>query len=301
VRAQNKKLLKPNKWTPYLLISPVVALIAVFLFYPVINIFWYSLFRYNFAKPRVNGFAGLENFVNVFTQDTIFWGSLWVSIKWVAYTVSLQLLFGMLLALALYRKFRGQGAVRTILFSPWAVSGILVSMLWVLLTNENMGFINSFMMDIGLWQKGIAWTGNVKTVFAAIVSAEVWRGLPFFIIILLAALQSIPLEMFDSARVDGANSFRIFYSITLPYLKSTIVYSTLLRIIWEFNNVDVIYVITKGGPANRTLSLAMYTINQAIKAGEFGYGAALNVVSFVIMLVFILIYLKATKYGQGVE
>lgn len=289
-----------KKWMPYLLIAPVLILIAVLLFYPVLNIFLYSVQRYNISKPRVNGFVGLENFIQIFTKDTIFWKALGISVKWVFWTVGIQLICGMILAFSLNRDFRHRGVYRTILFTPWAVSGILVSMLWLLLTNEHMGFINNLLIDIGILRKGIAWTGKVSTVFGVIVSAEVWRGLPFFIIILLAALQSIPLEIFDSAKVDGANGVQTFWNVTLPFLKSSVVFSLLLRIIWEFNNVDVMYTITRGGPANKTLSLAMYTLNKATKQGEFGYGSALNVISFFIMLIFIIVYLKLTKYGEDV-
>ena len=289
-----------NRMMPYLLISPTLAIIVIFLFYPMANVFRYSLFSYNISKPYTNGFAGLGNFIKIFTDDPIFWGSLLVSVKWVLWTVSVQLVFGMILALVLNKKFRCRGLFRTILFSPWAISGILTSMLFILLYNEHMGFINSAMTDSGLWERGVAWTANMNTVFGAIVAAEIWRGLPFFIIIFLAALQSISTEIYESADIDGAGFIRIFWFITLPFLKNSIVFATLLRIIWEFNDIDVIYVITKGGPSNATLTLGMYTINQAIKSGEFGYGSALNVVSFIILLIFIGVYLKLTKYSQEV-
>ena len=289
-----------NRIMPYLLIFPTFAIIVIFLFYPMANVFRYSLFRYNISKPYVNGFTGLDNFIKILTDDPIFWGSLWVSMKWVLWTISVQLVFGMILALVLNKQFRCRGLFRTILFSPWAVSGILTSMLWILLYNEHMGFINNALIDSGLWAQGIAWTANMNTVFGAIVVAETWRGLPFFIIILLAALQSIPTEIYESANIDGAGPIRMFWYITLHFLKSTIIFATLLRIIWEFNNIDLIYTITKGGPSNATLTLGMYTINKAIKSGEFGYGSALNIVSFFIILIFIGVYLKLTKYSQEV-
>lgn len=296
--SKKNKYFSRDRLIPYLLISPTLAIIVIFLFYPMINVFAYSFYRYNISKPYVNGYTGFDNFIEIFTKDKLFWGALGVSIKWVFWTVSVQLVVGLILALILNKEMKFRGLIRTILFSPWAVSGILTAMLWILIYNEHMGLINNAMIDSGLWNVGIAWTANTKTVFGSIVTAETWRGLPFFIIILLAALQLIPTEIYESAKIDGASAPRIFWSITLPFLKSTIVFATLLRIIWEYNNIDIIYVITKGGPANKTLTLSMYTINQAIKSGEFGYGSALNVISFVIVLSFILLYLKLTKYGQ---
>ena len=289
------KYLNSSRWMPYLLIAPTLVLIFAFLFYPVLNVFRYSTMHYNLAKPKLTEFIGLGNFKEIFTDDKIFAGSLWVSVKWVVMTVSFQIIIGMIISLALNRNFRGQGLVRTILVSPWAFSGVLVSTLWILLTHQNMGFINNLMVDLGIWETGVAFTGNPKTVFATVVSAAVWRGVPFFVIIFLASLQNIPLEIYDSAKVDGANGFQFFWKIILPFLKQTVIFSSLLRIIWEYNNIDLIYVITKGGPMNMTLTLAMYTINTAIKQGNYGYGSTLNVISFLFMLIFMLIYLGLSK------
>ena len=283
---------------PYLFIAPVFIFIAVFLFYPMGNVFYFSFQHYNVAKPYTNGFAGFENFIRIFSDDRVFYKTLLVTLKWVFFTVSIQLIAGLIVALVLNQQFRGRGFFRAIIFIPWAVSGILTSLLWSMMFNEHMGVINALLLKMGIINDNIAWIANMNTVFGSIVTAEIWRGLPFFVIILLAALQVIPTEIYDSCKVDGTGRLGAFYYVTFPYLKDTIIFATLLRTIWEFNNIDVIYAITGGGPANMTTTLAMYIINQAIKASNFGYGSALTVVAFLILVAFIVLYLKLTGYGS---
>lgn len=283
---------------PYLFIAPAFVLICVFMFYPMGNVFYFSFQNYNIGKPYTNGFAGLDNYIKIFMNDKVFYKTLFVTFKWVLFTVSIQLVIGMMVASVLNQQFKGRGFFRAAIFTPWAVSGILTSLLWSMMFNEHMGVINGLLLNLGIIKDNIAWTANLNTVFGSIVTAEIWRGLPFFVIILLAALQIIPIEIYDSCKVDGAGRLSTFFYITLPFLKDTIIFSTLLRVIWEFNNIDVIYAITGGGPANMTTTLSMYIINQAIKAYNFGYGSALTIIAFFILLAFIIVYLKLTRYGS---
>jgi multiple sugar transport system permease protein len=142
----------------------------------------------------------------------------------------------------------------------------------------------------------VAWLSNPKTAFNAVSVAELWRGIPFFAISLLAALQGIPLELYESCEIDGGGRLRKFFSITLSYLKETIILTTLLRTIWEFNAVDLIMVATGGGPVARTTNLSIFLADLAIKNRNFGYGSSIGVVSFCIMFIFAAVYLKAGKF-----
>ncbi|MFJ7747121.1 carbohydrate ABC transporter permease [Peribacillus sp. NPDC097295] len=294
-RTQKFKL---DKWLPYLFLLPATLMISIFLFYPIATVFYYSLQNYDISAPFYNSFAGFDNFKKIFTADPLFIPSLWNSLKWVGSQVILQLIFGLGIALLLNQKFRFRGAVRAAAFIPWAISGVLASVMWSLMYNEHMGVFNDILMRIGLINENRAWLSDKSTAFISVIIAELWRGIPFFAITLLAALQSIPDELYEAVKVDGAGRWKSFLHVTLPQLKTAIILTTLLRVIWEFNNVDLIFNLTGGGPAHSTTTLTMYIAEQAVHGSNFGYGSALTVVSFVILLVFAAIYLRITRFER---
>ena len=223
------------------------------------------------------------------------------SVKWVAVEVVAQLVFGMIFALILNESFRGRGAVRTFCFAPWAVSGVLTTMLWTLIFNEHIGFLNHVLEFFGRGDLTKAWVQNIHTAFPSVAVAELWRGIPFFTITLLGGLQTIPLELYESAKVDGGTAIKNFWWVTLPYMKESIIFATLMRTIWEFKSVDLIMTMTNGGPMRKTLTLPIYMYQTAIVDGEYGYGAALTIILFLILSVYVFIYLKANNFGKGIN
>lgn len=297
-KKKSTKKFKLQKWIPYLFILPSTLMIVIFLFYPIGTVFYYSLQNYDLSAPFYNGFAGLDNFKKIFTGDKLFLPSLLTSFKWVVSQVGLQLIFGLFAALLLNQKFKFRGMVRAAAFIPWAISGVLASVMWSLMFNEHMGVINDLFIRLGFISENKAWLADSSTAFTSVVIAELWRGIPFFAITLLASLQSIPEELYEAAKMDGAGKVKSFLYVTLPSLKNTIVLTTLLRVIWEFNNVDLLFNLTGGGPAHSTTTLTMYIAEQAVHGSNFGYGSALTVVAFSILLLFAIIYLLITRYDR---
>jgi multiple sugar transport system permease protein len=281
---------------PYLLIAPAGLLMLGFIAYPVISVFYYSLQEYNPTKPWRNGYAGFDNFTKIFTDDPVFWDTLVFSAKWVFVEVGLQLLFGLALALIVNQTFVGRGLGRALVFSPWAVSGVLTSAIWVLLYNSQTG-VTRYLADMGIGSYGTSWLSDTSTVFSAAVVADLWRGVPFFAILILADLQSVSKDLYEAAEVDGASRIKQFWHITLPHLKDAIILSTLLRAVWEFNNVDLLYTLTGGGPAGETTTLPLYIANTSVESHDFGYASALTTVAFVILLFCSIVYLRLSKFG----
>lgn len=281
---------------PYLLIAPAGLLMVGFIAYPVISVFYYSLRHYNPTKPWRDGFAGFENFVTAFTDDPQFWQTLGFSLQWVAVEVVLQLLLGLGLALIVNQTFIGRAMARALVFSPWAVSGVLTSTIWLLIFNSQTG-ITRYLADMGIGTYGTSWLSDTSTVFPAVVVAELWRGVPFFAILILADLQSVSKDLYEAAEVDGASRFRQFFHITLPHLKDAIILSTLLRAVWEFNNVDLLYTLTGGGPAGETTTLPLRIASIAVDSHDFGYASALTSIAFVILLFCSMVYLRLSKFG----
>ncbi|GAA5053999.1 multiple sugar transport system permease protein [Thermocatellispora tengchongensis] len=282
--------------TPYVLIAPAVIAMLAFLVYPMASVVYYSLQHYNVSKPWDNAFAGLDNFRTLLFDDPLFWQSLAFSAKWVVTEVALQLVFGLALALIVNETFIGRAVSRALVFSPWAVSGVLTTGIWVLLYNPTTG-VSRYLADLGLMNYGAAPLANPDTVFWAAVLAELWRGVPFFAILLLADLQTVSRDLYEAASVDGASRLRRFLHITLPHLKDAIILSTLLRAVWEFNNVDLLYTLTGGGPAHQTTTLPLYVATTAAQSHNFGYGSALTTAAFLILTFFSIAYLRLSKFG----
>jgi multiple sugar transport system permease protein len=290
-----------EQWLPYLFILPAIVFIISFWLYPLGNVFYYSLQHYNANTPFYNGFVGFENFREIFTQDPQFYASLITSCKWVVSQVSLQVVLGLGIALLLNQQFKCRTFFRAATFTPWAISGVLTSVMWSLMYNEHMGVINDIFFKLGLIDHRHAWVADLQTVFLAVVIAELWRGIPFFAITLLSALQGIPEELYEAAKVDGAGRWKSFLYVTLPQLKNTLVLTTLLRCVWEYNNVDLIFNLTGGGPAHHTTTMTMYVAELAIRENNFGYGSAITVISFTILLGFAMLYLKISRLERGAE
>lgn len=286
-----------NKLFPYMLMGPTVILIAAFMIYPICRVFYLSLQNYDLTNVFRNGFAGFANFKELFTEDKLFWDSAVITLKWVFSQVLFQLIFGMMVALILNQKFKGRGLARAISLVPWAVSGVLVTMLWTLMYDQSSGLINDILMKTGIITEKIAWLADKNTFFPAVIIAELWRGIPFFAINLLAGLQTIPADVYESSAIDGCGPVKNFVYITLPYLKESIIFATLLRGIWEFNSIDMIFTMTNGGPMNQTTTLPIYMMKTAIIKGNYGYGSAIGVVAFLFLLIFAIIYIKLSGYG----
>lgn len=284
---------------PYIMIAPTCLLLVALMLYPILRVFGYSTMQYNGAFNVEPQFIGAGNFIEIFTKDSFFGKVLWNSFRWVAWEVALQFLFGCVTALILNQSFRGRSAARTVSLIPWAVSGVLTAILWQLIYNEHIGPLNDILLRLGVISRKIAWLGDFNLVFPSVIVAELWRGIPFFSISLLAALQNISPDLYEAARIDGASYFKQLRYVILPFLKDTILLTTLLRIVWEFNSVDVIFNLTGGGPGNRTMTLSMYITNQAIKSGDYGYGSALSIISFLILAVFAVLYLKAGGFANN--
>ena len=296
-RAAKPQQRKPNarlrRLYPYFLIGPAAVLTLVFLVYPVGSVFYYSLQHSNVTQPWNDGFAGLDNFVTM-GADPLFWRSLTFTLQWVVVEVGLQFIFGLALALLINKTFIGRALARSLVFSPWAVSGILTTTIWILIYNPSTG-IGRYLADVGIGEYGVSLLSGSGTTFWAVVLAEMWKGIPFFAILILADLQSVSLELYESADVDGAGTLRKFLSITWPHIRQAVVIATLLRAVWEFNNVDLLYTLTGGGPAGATTTLPLYVAQTAIHDRDFGYGSALTVVAFMILTFFSLAYLRITK------
>ena len=286
---------KTSLW-PYLLITPALVAVLTVVFVPVANAILMSFQSYDLRRPSGIGFVGLKNYLAVF-GDPLFWRALWKTILWVLFGVGLQFFFGLVLALLLNRNFFGRGLVRSISLIPWVTPGVLIGLMWRWIFDGSYGVLNDLLLRLGVIHDKIPFLAQPATAFPAVVLTIVWQGIPFFALMLLAGLQGIPDELYDAADVDGASGFQKLVRITIPSLKNIIFVTTLLRIIWVANSVDVIFNLTEGGPAYSTQTLSVYIFNKG-NALNLGYASTMSIMLTLLLALVAVLYLKSIFKNQ---
>jgi len=286
--------------TGYLYLLPVAIVLGGTVLFPILKAMHMSLYNHVLIKPQEYRYVGFANYVRLL-HDEMFWLSLWNSFVWVFGSVSFQFLGGFAAALLLHESFRGRALVRTITLLPWIIPGVVVALIWEFIYQPNYGLLNDILSRAGWMTERVAWLSSPALAMPAVIFTNIWRGVPFFAIMLLAGLQAIPTELYEAARVDGASVSQRFRSITLPMLRPIIVVATATRIVWTFNYADLIFVMTSGGPANATQITSTYTLLQAYSNLDFGYAATLSVALLLIMLAFTVCYLRITRGLESVS
>ena len=283
---------------PLALLSPAVLVTVAIVFFPMAQTVWMSLHEYVLFRPSAIEFIGLDNFVEAL-QDEVFWISLRHTAIWIGITVPAQMLLGLVTALLLNQDFPWRPVARALIIIPWALPSVVIALMWVWIYDSNYGVLNDTLMRLGIITRSIPWLANPDTALYAIILTLTWQGFPFFAVMILAGLQSIPKSYYEAAAIDGASTFRQFWHITLPGISGVLVTAVLLRTIWVANSIDVIYVMTGGGPGYATYTLPLYAFIKARSNLDFGYGSALAVIFTLILLVIVVLYLRRVGKAVG--
>lgn len=257
----------------YALIMPSLLLMVGLIVVPFFYAFWISLHRVNFLFPG-RPFIGLENYVYMTTNQD-FWASVGRTIYFTAVSVVTQTVLGIAIAQLLNKPFRGRIIVRTLLLLPWAIPTVVNGTLWRWILDGSTGALNHLLLQLGLIKHNVIWLGRPFLAMNMVILGDSWRMLPLYVIMFLAGLQAIPEDLYDAARVDGATSWDCFRYVTLPFLRPVILVVLILRTLQTFRVFDIIYVMTRGGPANGTMVITFLTYFTTFKFQNFGYGAAL--------------------------
>jgi multiple sugar transport system permease protein len=261
---------------PYTLLTPALTATILIIFFPIVQTAIMSLFNYVIWKPKDTRFIGLGNYLQALT-DEVFWISLKNTLYWIAGVILLQLLLGFATAMLLNREFKWRGLARSLILIPWVTPSVITALMWRWMYDGNNGVINDLLVRIGLLKSYFPWLANSTTALPAIMVALMWQGFPFFAIMILAGLQAIPGTLYEAAEVDGASRLQMFTRITLPMLTPILFTSILLRIIWVANSMDVIFVMTGGGPGYATHTLPVFAFIRAYKGLDFGYASTIAI------------------------
>ena len=284
--------------SPYLFLLPATAVTLVVVLIPVVQTVWMSLYDYVLYRPKNIPFIGLGNYIRLL-GDEVFWISLGNSIWWIVLVVGLQFLLGLATALLLNEGFWWRGLARSLILIPWALPSVIIGLTWTWIYDFNVGVLNDALLRLGMIAKPVPWLAQPDTAFYAIVLALVWQGFPFFAVTILAGLQTIPDEHYEAAEIDGASRVQRLRYVIVPAIAEVIATALLLRTIWVANSLDVILVMTGGGPGFATHTLPLYAFLKAYSGMEFGYGGALALVLSLLLLLVVYAYVRRTARELG--
>ena len=290
----SRALARPRRRRPALLglagILPALVLIVGLILYPVAYAIWLSFFDKHSFFPQER-WIGLGNYVRL-AGDPEFWDSLWKGTVYAAGTTALQLGFGVAAALLLHRTFRGRTVVRALVLFPYMIPTIVAVIVWRWLLNETFGLVDHLLVAWRLVRQPIAWL-SVDHIMTSLIVMSVWQFAPFVTLSVLARLQTIPLELYEAARVDGAPAWRRFVHVTLPQIQTVLVVVILLRGIWMFTKFDTVWLWGEGAGAGREIrTLPIYAYMRTFTYYQAGFGAALAVIMFLMLIVATAIYFR---------
>ena len=288
-----------KKATPYLLLVPALLFTALVLAYPLVQNLINSVRDVSMVKGS-GRWVGLANYAHV-VHDPLFLLSFRNTLIYALVGTILALLIGLGLALMLNMKIGRITAVASFLYTiPWVISPVVAGFAWKWLLNDHFGIVNYWLASAGLVDVGTSWLGNTRTALLCVIIARVWQFYPFAMVMFLAGLQTIPLEQYEAAAVDGATPFRRFFHITLPNLRSVISVLLVLGIIWSFNDFNMVFVMTRGGPMNASMVLPVLVREFSFVYFDLGKGSALSIMTFVLLVVLSFLYVRILS-GREME
>ena len=283
----------PRQATGYLMIAPAIIFLLLVILHPLFEVFRLSFFEFTGLRDQTATFVGLKNFVSLL-DARIYWISMKNTLIFVIATEVLHALIGLLFALALHQHWpsnRLRNLVRGLLILPWLFSMAAAGLVWALLLNA-LGPVNYLLVASGILERAIDFLGDRDTALWALIAVNVWKSYPFYMIMLLGGLQTIPPDLYAAAKVDGAGRWQRFSFITLPLMRSILVATTAIDFITTFGVFDLVRTLTNGGPARATITLGYYTWLVGFRDVDFGYGAAISVWMLIIMSVAMWFYLR---------
>jgi ABC-type sugar transport system permease subunit len=281
----------------YALVAPLIVVLVLITAYPLGYNIWNSLHHVDYLLPPLGGWAALSNYAKLFS-DNQFVPALVHTLLFTVVSVIVETVIGLGIALALNKPFRGRGLVRAAVFIPWAVPTVVSAELWRTMFDPQQGFVNFILTKLHLPLATTTWLDNTWTAWGAILVADAWRNTPFIAIVLLAGLQVIPADIYEAARIDGANAWNTFRRLTLPLLMPALSVALIFRTLQSFLIFDVVYIMTGGGPGTATNVLAYLNYKAFFVLFDYGYGGAVSVALVVVALIIAQIYTRAFRTEQ---
>lgn len=285
---------KREEWVVgYLFLLPAVLGLFIFYIYPIFMAFYVSTYEWGVMGPK--NFVGVNHYIKIFS-DPLWWKSLKNTVQYTAGFVSFAFFGALSLALLVKQKIRGMNIFRAVYFLPAIGSVVVVSIIWRFIFADKFGIINSFLRIFGLTP--ISFLGSPSNAMPSVITVATWQTMGFYMVILFAALQDIPVTYYEAAKIDGATRWEMFLYITLPLLKPAILFVLVILVITSFQVFGLVYVLTRGGPAYATYVVVYYIWEKAFKHLKFGYSAAISLTLFFIIFILTFFQLKVLRGGK---
>ncbi len=282
----------------FLMLLPGLLIIFVITLIPVLYTFILSFTDTPLSNPRPQNFTGLQNYL-AFLKQPLFWQTIWRTFYFTVVSVGIELVLGLAIATLLHSRPPGWKFLRTSLIIPWAVPTIVNGALWRWIYNADYGALNGLLLSLGIITKYQPWLTQPDLAMNLVIVADVWHSMPFIVLILSAALATIPTDLEEAAQVDGATAWQRFWLIRMPLLKPAILVALVIRTVEAFRVFDIIYVITQGGPAFRTVTISYLTYLESFSYGKLGSGSALSFLISIFTLAMALVYIRLLYRPEG--
>ena len=281
----------------FVLLAPALLVYCLFAVYPMLDVVWLSFMKWN-GLTTTKQFVGLDNYVQVFTQDPVFWQAVRNTVLWTVMSVVFPPAMGFALALALNQNIPGRNPLRALFYMPVIIAPIAVATMWRWMYDPFFGLFNAALTGLELQGLIQDWLGDRNIALYSMFIAYVWQTVGFSLVLFLAGLQGVSQTLMEASRIDGAGRFQMFRYVTLPALRPAIAIVLCLSIINSLKAFDIVYGMTGGGPAQSTQMLALWAFTQAMQLGDFGRGAAISVVLLLITIAIVIPYLRWTRGHQ---
>ena len=297
--ANRSRIVRERIRSAWLFTSPMLVVLALVAGWPLLRTIWFGFTDARLDDMAAAEFIGLGNFV-LLAEDETWWRAVRNTVWFTVVSVSLETVLGMIIALVLNARFAGRGLMRAAVLIPWAIPTIVSAKMWGWMYHDQFGVVNDVLLALGVIAEPVAWTADPGLAIYAVIAVDVWKTTPFMALLLLAGLQMLPAECYESARVDGVHPVKVFFRITLPLIKPALMVAVIFRALDALRVFDLIYVLTSN--SEDTMSMSVYARQQLVDFQDVGFGSAASTMLFMIIAAFTVLYLVAGRIsldGEG--
>lgn len=302
---QKNQLGQQRSKAVWMFLTPMLLVLAAVAAWPLLLTIYYSFTNAslsNLGEARIVGWANYLSIVRLpsgrivrlgLLVDAGWWNAVWNTVRFAVVSVSMETVFGLVIALVLNAPFKGRGLVRAAVLIPWAIPTIVSAKMWAWMLNDQFGILNDVLMRLHMIDHPIAWTASPETAMVAVLIVDVWKTTPFMALLILAGLQMVPSDIYEAARIDGVNPVKVFWRVTLPLIRPAIMVAVIFRLLDALRVFDLIYVLTPNNDQTRTMSV--FAQENLFSFDKFAYGSAASTLLFVVIAIITVIYIKVGR------
>jgi len=303
-RATRLRLVRQRTRTAWFFLLPMLVVLAAVAGWPLLRTIWFSFTDANLGNLADYSFIGIENYLLYedgvwygVLADRLWWRAVWNTLFFTVVSVSAETFLGIIVALTLNAQFKGRALVRAAILIPWAIPTIVSARMWGWMLHDQFGILNDIFMTLGFISEPLAWTADPSLSMWAVIMVDVWKTTPFMTLLTLAALQMLPSDCYEAAKVDGIHPVRVFFKVTLPLIAPALMVAVIFRVLDALRVFDLIFVLTSN--SSDTMSMSVYARQQLVEFQDVGYGSAASTLLFLVIALCTIAYLYLGRKRMG--